>query len=60
MCVLDYSQLYGGVELEEQFAGGFEKNQILKPTICTMRLSLPIECHSILKQYFLRHQQIFN
>lgn len=55
-----YSELYGDIELEEQFTGGFEKNQTLKQPTCTMRLSLPADCHSILKQCFLQHQQIFN
>lgn len=57
---VDYSDQYGGIELEEQFTGGFEKNQSLKPPICTRRLSLPAECHPILEQYFLQNQQIFN
>lgn len=61
MCsALDYSDLPGDIELEEQFTDGFEKNQTLKPPICTRILSLPADCHSILKQCFLQHQQLFN
>lgn len=60
MCsALYYSDLYGDIELEENLQVDLRR-AILKPPISTRRLSLPVECHSITKQYFLQHQKHFN